>query len=298
MGVKQGCFKPALFGCLGIVVLGIVFVGITAMLARIGLKNEQIEEPQLAPMVGGAATLPAGKSGRVILELGQGEFEIRPAESKSNLTVKARFDREVFELVDEFGTLPDSTWVYRVRFRRNIPGLQALFRAMMGGDTNAYVHIYLPPDIPIALEVHAEEGEMVAELGGLWITQAEIRFAKGGFSLDVDTPTREPMERLTIIGRMGGFETSRLGNASPRTLEVDCKMGGAEIDLRGAWVQDCAIRLAVKMGGMEVTVPDDVGVQGLHTIDPGRWHENAEVPSPVLHFSVSESMGEIEIDRR
>lgn len=298
MGVKQGCFKPALFGCLGILVLGIVFVGISAMLAGIGLKDEQIQEPRLTPRQGGATSLPHGKPGFVLLELGQAEFEIRPARPGEGLEVEARFDRDVFELTDEYEMLPDSSWAYRVRFRRTIPALQALFRAIMGGDTDAYVNVYLPPDLPIALEVHAKEGALTANLGGLWITEAEVRFAKGGFSLEVDEPLREPLEKLVIIGRMGGFEAKRLGNASPRILEVDCRFGGADIDLRGSWVQDSNVQLVVRMGGMSVTVPDEVGVRGLAARDPVLWQEDAEVPSPVLTFQISEGMGEIEIDRR
>lgn len=298
MSFKQGCFKPALIGCLGLLGIGVLLAVITAFIAWRGIDEQRIEEPELAPLAASSLGELTDAPGRVILDLRQGEFEIRPARAGEGITVRARYDREVFELSHDYETLPDSSWIYRVQFRRTMPALQAIFRALMGGDTDAYVHVHLPADIPIELEVHVAEGELEAEIGGLWITEGDIRFEKGGFSLDVDEPLRQPMNRLSIRCRMGGFEASRLGNTSPRLLDIDCKMGGADIDLGGFWVRDCDIQIAVRMGGMGVGVPDDVEVQGLGAAGSGLRHENAEIPSPVLRFSVSESMGEIEVYRR
>ena len=148
-----------------------------------------------------------------------------------------------------------------------------------------------------------EKGGFEAELGGLWITETDIRYAMGGFSLDVSDPLREPMESLTIQGKMGGFEAGGLGNASPRVLTVDCQMGGADIDLRGDWLRDCDISLAVRMGGMAVIVPDEVEVEGVPGSLPGGEEPelrraDRELSPPLLRFSLSQSMGEIEITHR
>ena len=130
---------------------------------------------------------------------------------------------------------------------------------------------------------------------GLWLTEAEIIFKKGGFSLDVSEPLREPLQRLKIHGYMGGFEADHLGNASPRILDVNCRMGGAEIDLRGQWANDCDLDLSVRMGGMAVLVPEDIRVQGVPAIDAGPLSENPEVPVPTLNFRLNQKMGEIEV---
>ena len=82
-------------------------------------------------------------------------------------------------------------------------------------------------------EIRLRQGGFEAELGGLWLTDADIVFRKGGFSLDISEPLKEPLQRLKINGAMGGFEADNLGNASPKVVDVQCRMGGAEIDLRG-----------------------------------------------------------------
>ena len=101
------------------------------------------------------------------------------------------------------------------------------------------------------------------------------------------------MESLTIRGSMGGFEAGRLGNASPRVLEVKCRMGGADIDLRGAWMRDADISIDVAMGGIGVQVPDDVRIEGLEDPAP-TLGSAAEVSLPVLRFKSKSKMGEIE----
>ncbi len=156
--------------------------------------------------------------------------------------------------------------------------------------------IYLPPDKPIQLRVLLEEGGAETELGGLWITDADIRYNKGGFTLNFDEPLKEPMEALRVRGKMGGFEiawTIRRPNAS-RVLDVDCRMGGGDIDLRGEWANDADIRLNVRFGGMGVRMPKNVAIEDG---PPGSdaLKTAAEVPDlPVLRFQTTAKFGEIE----
>ena len=303
MANATGCLKYTLFGCLGILVVVILFVGITALVAWNRLSDQQIEDRVLAPLAetteqdqpfGTPAPAIAG-AGRLVLDFAQGEFQIHRAETGEGLSIKARYDAEVYQLEERYENLPDSSWVYQVRFFRTISGLQALFRQLMGGGHDSVVHVYIPPDLPIELEVRLEEGGFEAELGGLWITAADIRCSKGGFALSVDEPLVEPMERLLFRSRMGGFEAVRLGNASPRVLDINCTMGGADVDLSGEWVQDCKIMLAVKMGGMDVRVPNDVEVRGVADDGPAMRHADVEVQRPVLTFEIKEKMGGIEV---
>jgi hypothetical protein len=305
MSEKRGCFKTGLFGCLGIFVILILFVGGTALVALNRSGKVDIQEKVLTPESAGAPTsvkgakvtaVPAG-TGRVILDLSQGEFEIHPDQPGQSVRVEATYDSEVYLLEDYFESFPDSSWVYGVRSRRTISGMQALFRQLMNGGDGPRIDVYLPADTPLELQVRVREGGFEAELGGLWITKADFRYNKGGFSLNFDEPLKEPMESLTIRGSMGGFEAGSLGNASPRTLDVTCRMGGADIDLRGPWSRDADIRLDVAMGGMAVEVPEDVQVQGLEAFSGALLEDNAELPLPVLRFSVKEKMGEIEVSQ-
>jgi hypothetical protein len=98
---------------------------------------------------------------------------------------------------------------------------------------------------------------------------------------------------------MGGLEAKGLANVAPRLLEVQTTMGGAELDLRGPWLHDADVRVSVTMGGVAVRIPDGVDVRGLAAGgEPHLEMATPEVRRPVLHFSVSESMGEVEVIRR
>ena len=302
MAKRPGCFKTGCFGCLGITVLLALIVGINLLVAWSRLDDQQIQDRELHPTtVGIESTRPAGQetgaavSGRVLLDLSQGEFYIHPAAEGDHLSVKARFDEKVFAMEETLSTPTDSTFIYEVKFYRTMPWLQALFRQLMSDDQDPVVHVYLPRDIYIDLGILIQEGGFEAELGGLWLSEADIVFQKGGFSLDVSEPLKEPLKRLKIRGSMGGFEADHLGNASPEFLEIDCRMGGAEVDLRGQWANDCDVNLSVRMGGMAVLVPDDVQVQGVPSIDPGPLTGKSEVPIPVLNFTMRQKMGEIEV---
>ena len=154
--------------------------------------------------------------------------------------------------------------------------------------------VYLPVDVSLELEVRIRQGGGEIDLGGLWLTSVEIDCSQGGFELDVSEPLREPMESLVLHGSMGGFMAGRLGDASPRRLEVDWSMGGMELDLRGKWVVDSDISIRTRQGGASVRLPRDVEIVGLETRRVG-LRGDEEIPRPTLTFSVSATQGELEI---
>ena len=101
---------------------------------------------------------------------------------------------------------------------------------------------------------------------------------------------------------MGGVSVSRLGNASPLVLDVDCGMGGADIGLKGEWRNDCDARFRVRMGGMAIALPANLDLETVGDLPedltlPVLRHTGAEVPLPVLRVRLDQSMGEIELRR-
>lgn len=303
MASRSGCLKSTLFGCLGIIVI-VIIVGIAlAVIAKAGMKKSQVDDHELLAAEAAEAPRPealARHAGRVVVSLSQGEFYVNPGEPGSGVKVKARYDLNSYELTDKLEVLPDSTWVYTLDYHRTTSGLVAFARAIMGEEQESRVEVYLPPDVPVVLDLNIAQGGAEVELGGLWLTEAEIHYSQGGFELAFSEPTREPMQRLVVEGSMGGFEADRLGNASPEFLAVDCSMGGGEVDLRGQWLVNADVSLDVSMGGMAVLVPDHLEVRGYSLLEPARPLAGAdpEVPLPVLTLSVSQSMGEIEVIRR
>jgi hypothetical protein len=295
MSNNRGCLKNGCFGCLGLLAIGVLIVGISALMAWRGLDDKDLADLDRTRDLSSTGSAVNDGPGRVVLELSEGDFEIVRGQPGEGVRVEARFDREVHELTDSLVVDPESGWVYTVRFRRTMPVLEAMFRAIMGGGEETHVKVYLPPDVPLALDVKASRGGLTGDLGGLWLTAADVSFKQGGFELDVSRPLREPMESMRLSTAMGGFELENLGNASPRVLDVNCQMGGAEVDLDGDWSRDCDARVRMRMGGMVLAVPENIRVERVSDGDRRLVGERPEVPLPTMRLSASVKMGELEV---
>jgi hypothetical protein len=293
--LKYGCF-----GCLG--VLGVLIV-VAATMSGIALnmvRSEQIEDRELSPQL--PTTPPSAErrdppaalpgAGAVRLDLSHAAFYIEPGKPGQPLRVEARYDKAMYELEEVLESADDGSWSYRVVFRRTGSSLLATLKELFGG-TGARVRVLLPPDVPLNLELRLREGETQAELGGLWLTDLDLDASQGGYQVDFSDPLKEPVERISLRGSMGGFMISELGNASPRALSVDMSMGGMQLDLRGEWVRDAEIDISSRMGGSVVRLPRGVLIEGLDRGGVSIAPEQ-EVKPPTLSFSVSAEMGELE----
>jgi hypothetical protein len=297
--LKYGCLGCT--GCLGLVLLVAAFVVATAWSRA---RSERVEERVLthAPATPAA---PANSEtdraqptapGRVVLDLSDAEFHIEPGRAGEPVHVEATFDENSFSLDEASEGAEGGPWTYRVGFRRTRPSswwLDALQQAFSRGRPS--VRVFLPPDVPIALEAGIQRGGAIVELGGLHLTSVDLDVSMGGLELSVGEPTREPIERFAAKLSMGGGEFRSLGNASPRQLGIEYSMGGMMLDLRGGWRTDSEITLRGSMGGAQVELPRDVRVEGVpdRTFPPP---DNAEVPVPTLRFTTSSQMGEVEFD--
>ena len=125
MATKLGCLKPVLLGCLGLILILIIGGAIIGIIAKRGVDKQQVEDRELAPQMVQMDDSLRG-SGRVILELAQGEFQIKPARPGEGVSIQARYDVEAYELVDDLQTLPDSSWLMRLMY----PLLRLMRRAV------------------------------------------------------------------------------------------------------------------------------------------------------------------------
>ena len=318
-GGGKGCFKWGCIGCVGLLVLGILLMAIFSGVAWQKVQSQEVKEEVLThelpvteiaegtpdatadePATPGDAgmrteILEPGRpgTGRVVLDLSGGGFYISPAEPGEPLTVEATYDVKSYNLVESFEEGENGTWTYSITFQRTGSMMMALLGQLFGG-VEPELHVYLPPDAPLELDVKLREGGSELDLGGLWLTSADIDFARSGFNLEISEPLKEPMDSLTLHGTMGGANLEGIGNASPRKLDVDLRMGGMNLDLRGQWMQDSDIRIEWNMGGANVVLPANVaieGVEGHEGVAPG-----GEVPPPTLRFELSGKMDDINFE--
>ena len=293
--LKVGCL-----GCLGFLALVVLIVAIVGGIAwrragqqkiadqvftqEIPASPEATPEP-LADVDGIEAVELPRAPGTVVLDLAHADFHVQPGRPGEPLRVEATYDINSYQLQEELQE-EAGAWVYRVRFRRTGSWMMSMLAGLLSGN-RPEVTIHLPPDVLLDLQLSISEGGSEVELGGLWLRSAELEFERGGLNLDVREPTREPVERFSIRGSMGGFNAGGIGNASPRHLEVDFRMGGMNLDLRGAWVEDSEIIIRQRMGGGRVQLPRNVVIEGLpdhHGVTP-----EGEVMPPTLRIDAPQT---------
>jgi hypothetical protein len=170
--------------------------------------------------------------------------------------------------------------------------MAALTRLFSGAKPR--IVVYLPPDVPFDFDLSVSQGGGEMELGGLWLTNIDMDFMQGGGEVSFSDPLRYPAESIRIEFSMGGGEFNKLGNASPRRLDIEIGMGGGDIDLRGEWTRDAKITIDQSMGGASVRLPRNVEIRGLDRPSLETPSDD-EVPRPVLTFEVSSRMGGLDI---
>ena len=308
---KGGCRTGFKFGCLGCLALLFFLAVVTAIVFGIAwnrVRNEEVKTKELTKVLtvpeatgieGGDLEVPAefvvsGPAGRVILDLRNTVFDIRPAQPGEPLRVEAKFDINNYKLADSFeeGSAEEG-WTYEVTFRRTSDSyaLTAL-KEFLGGN-KPKVKVFLPSDVLYDLDADIMQGGADVELGGLWLSNIDLRFLQGGGAVEFSEPLQHPAESLAIEFNQGGGAIEGVGNASPSTVEFSFSMGGGSIDLRGPWQRDAEITIDQSMGGVSVQLPRNVVVRGIGRYDTEEPAEGGE-PVPVLRFSTSSHFGELD----
>lgn len=305
----RGCRKWLFFGCLGCLALLVQLTIISSILFGVAwyrAKNESVEKRQLTPalpsfdierwrddtLAGEVVDEPP--AGTIILDLQHSTFRIRPAAQGEPLRVEAEFDTTSYGLTESFDAGVDGTgWTYEVSFERTAGSyLLTTLKELVSG-SRPKVKIYLPTDLPFDLELDVAQGGAEVELGGLWLTSADIEFLQGGGAVEISDPMVAPVEYFGIGFTQGGGAIEGIANASPSRLDVGFNMGGGYVDLYGAWLGDSEITIDQTMGGATVRLPRDVIIRGLGRSGL-RPPLETEIAPPVLTITASSSMGEIE----
>ncbi len=287
-------FKYGCLGCLGIVAVLLVAVAVLVGIAWVGVENEAVEDRVLSPAIPAALEAPEGTAGgRIILNVRKAELNVEAAEPGEPMRVEARYDTNSFSLEErlEPGSGGGEAWTYEMTFEGRLGAISS-FRKLFGGATPKLT-VYIPSDVPLQLDLDMREGGAWVELGGLWLTSANINLEMGGLELSVSEPLREPMEHLVIRSAMGGASMSLVGNASPRRLDVSYRMGGMDLDLRGQWIADAEIDISGSMGGGAVRLPKDVVIEGIG-FGGLEAPSDPELKPPTLTFSTNSNMGELQ----
>ena len=248
---------------------------------------------------------------RLNISLEEGDFQIRPGPPGSDIRVEGNFDPRDYELSQEVEEGDDEyEHEVTIRFRRMVPFLFMLIRGGFDdGDEMNEITVYLPEDLPMALNLTLSKGESDTELGGLTLTALRAVLRMGDHELAVSSPIRGELQRADFRTSMGEITLRGLGNLRAHEIFIRGKMGEMRADLGGDWPAGFETRadLRFSMGEFRLSIPEEVRISPNSTSSMflGESHSEAlleEGPSdpdaPMIEIHASAKMGELRISRR
>ena len=308
-------FKRVLIGCLGLVVLVVVGLAVTAGI-MVGLGPPETQPGESArheePVAGerlparvdpapGEVPLPEFTSrARVEIDLEEGEFRVEPGNRGEGIRVEGDYDAGLYELRHE--TIDQGTTrTVRISLKPRYTILRRLLTLGDAVEPKNRLKIYLPPDVALELHCRIAKGESRIDLSGLALTDLDLDLRMGDHRVRMEEPNQLSMETLRLRVSMGEFEARRMGNARFRNARVQGSMGEMELDLRGEYVEDAAVVARFSMGEVRLVVPSDIRTEVSRRVmiggASGNRRPDRDIPedAPRLTVDSSVTMGELRV---
>ena len=215
-------------------------------------------------------TIP-GADDRVQLsiDLREGEFRILPGEPGEPIRIDADYDAGVYALEKEHELAAEGTERMAIRFRSRYSLLRRLLTMGEDAEPENRVDIYLPPDLPLDLDVKISVGESEVDLSGLALAGLKLHLTIGEHDVRFAEPNLLALDTLDITASKGEFTFTELGNAAFREANVKGSMGEVSLDLRGDYLEDASVVTRFRMGECRLTVPEDMHVEVTSSVSMG-----------------------------
>jgi hypothetical protein len=188
---------------------------------------------------------------RVAVSYGAGTFTVRPAEQGLLYRMQLRYDEDVFEPRAEF---------VGSRLRLGVEGGRRSWRAGRRHDGGEMV-LTLGRGIPMDLDLEFGAVRADLDLGGLSLTDLDLRTGASESRVDVSEPNPLSLRKASFQVGAADFTARRLGNLNARNLAVDAGIGSVSLWFDGTWQQDAEVAVNMGLGSLELRFPEGLGVK-------------------------------------
>ena len=117
------------------------------------------------------------------------------------------------------------------------------------------------PDVPLALDATLGASDATIDLGGLTLTQLELRSTATHATVDFSQPTRGSCKSATFTVGAADVTVRHLAQAGCESLRVDGGVGSVALTFDGAWRRDVALVVDLALGSLTLQLPRGTGVQ-------------------------------------
>ncbi len=165
---------------------------------------------------------------------------------------------------------------------------------------------------PLAVNIKLGAAEADLDFGGLNLEKLVYETGASDTHIRFSEPNRGTAEYCSFKAAAAAFRVDDLGNSRCERISFSGGVGDLELDFSGEWKHDATADINVGLGGIEIRVPDDLGVRvekstflmsfdapGLVEQGDGVWlSRNWDDARHHLTITVSGALGGIKIARR
>lgn len=186
----------------------------------------------------------------VEVRYGAGRFSVRPAPAGVLYRMHIRYDAERFEPVSEY---EDG------RLELGVEGTESGFH--IGKDHEGDLELLLARDVPMDLDLEFGAVWADIDLGGLALTDLDLRTGASESRMDVSIPNPVRLRKATFEIGAADFTAHHLGNLNADRIEVSTGVGEIQLHLTGEWRRDSEVSVKMGLGSLELRVPRGLGLK-------------------------------------
>ena len=187
----------------------------------------------------------------VEVKYGAGQLRVGPATLGTLYRMKLRYDEDAFEPVSQYqrGTLR----LGEETANRRVP---------VGRDHDeGSMELELARGVPMDLRLDFGAVRADLDLGGLALTDLELRTGASETTLDVSSPNTVQLRRADLEVGAAEFTARQLGNLNTSDLSVSAGVGKVRLELTGQWRENATVAVQMGLGSLELVVPEGLGVR-------------------------------------
>jgi hypothetical protein len=198
-----------------------------------------------------SSRLVSGESALAVeVKYGAGELRLRPAASGTLYWLQLRYDEDAFEPVTEY---------QRGRLRL---GLETTNRRVPVGDrSEGAMQLELARGLPMDLQLDFGAVRADLDLGGLSLTDLDLRTGASETQLSVSAPNPVRLRRAQMEVGAADFTARQLGNLNTANVSVSAGVGRVRLELTGDWRENATLEVKMGLGSLELVVPEGLGVR-------------------------------------
>lgn len=187
---------------------------------------------------------------RVSVRYGAGLFSIRSVDGGLLYRMHLEYDEDRFEPLAEYS---GNRLELGVETRRR--GLD------IDTDEAGELRLELARGIPMDLELEFGAVKAELDLGGLALTDLDLRTGASESEVDVSEPNPSRIGTARFEVGAAEFTAQSLGNLNADRIEVDAGVGSITLGLEGRWQRDAHLDIDMGLGSLELRIPEGLGIR-------------------------------------